>query len=74
MVDPPGAEPDRRRARHLMPVDDDGHIVLRTYSPLGEPARVLPGILFFHGGGWVAGAWKPMTASAAGWPTKPAAG
>ena len=33
----------------------DGQIVLRTYSPLGEPARVLPGILFFHGGGWVAG-------------------
>jgi acetyl esterase len=32
-----------------------GHITLRIYSPLGIPARVLPGILFFHGGGWVAG-------------------
>jgi acetyl esterase len=29
--------------------------VLRTYSPLGKPERVLPGIVFFHGGGWVAG-------------------
>jgi acetyl esterase/lipase len=33
----------------------DGHVSLRVYSPLGEPARVLPAILFFHGGGWVAG-------------------
>jgi acetyl esterase/lipase len=33
----------------------DGAIVLRTYSPLGKPERVLPGIVFFHGGGWVAG-------------------
>jgi acetyl esterase/lipase len=39
---------------HLMTVDD-GHIVLRTYSPLGKPERFLPGIVFFHGGGWVAG-------------------
>jgi acetyl esterase/lipase len=37
-----------------MPVSD-GHISLRIYSPLGAPARILPGILFFHGGGWVAG-------------------
>jgi acetyl esterase len=44
---------------HLMPVRDlsggGGHITLRIYSPLGIPARMLPGILFFHGGGWVAG-------------------
>jgi len=39
---------------HLLPVSS-GHITLRIYSPLGAPARVLPGILFFHGGGWVAG-------------------
>ena len=25
------------------------------YSPLGQPQRVLPGLVFFHGGGWVAG-------------------
>ena len=54
LVDPPGAEPVGGVREHLMPVSD-GHICLRTYSPLGEPARVLPGILFFHGGGWVAG-------------------
>ena len=29
--------------------------MLRIYSPLGKPERVLPGIVFFHGGGWVAG-------------------
>ena len=54
LVDPPGAEPVGGVREHLMPVSD-GHISLRTYSPLGDPARVLPGILFFHGGGWVAG-------------------
>ena len=54
MVDPPGETPIGGVRDHLMAVHD-GQIVLRTYSPLGEPARVLPGILFFHGGGWVAG-------------------
>ncbi|MFO1247463.1 MAG: alpha/beta hydrolase [Alphaproteobacteria bacterium] len=54
LVDPPGTEPIGGVREHLMPVSD-GHISLRIYSPLGEPARVLPGILFFHGGGWVAG-------------------
>ena len=58
-VDPPGTEPIGGVREHLMAVHNgagsDGHITLRVYSPLGEPARVLPGILFFHGGGWVAG-------------------
>ena len=54
MVDPPGMVEIGGVRDQLMPVSD-GHIVLRTYSPLGDPARVLPGILFFHGGGWVAG-------------------
>ncbi|HEY0266419.1 MAG TPA: alpha/beta hydrolase [Rhizomicrobium sp.] len=54
MVDPPGTVEIGGVREHLMPVSD-GHISLRIYSPLGEPARVLPGILFFHGGGWVAG-------------------
>ncbi len=54
VVDPPGSEAIGGVRDHLLPVDD-GHISLRTYSPLGEPARILPGILFFHGGGWVAG-------------------
>ncbi len=54
LVDPPGTEPVGGVREHLMSVSD-GHISLRIYSPLGEPARVLPGILFFHGGGWVAG-------------------
>jgi acetyl esterase len=54
MVDPPGTVEIGGVRDHLMPVSD-GHISLRIYSPLGAPQRVLPGILFFHGGGWVAG-------------------
>jgi acetyl esterase/lipase len=54
MVDPPGTVEIGGVRDHLMPVSD-GHVSLRIYSPLGEPARILPGILFFHGGGWVAG-------------------
>jgi acetyl esterase len=59
LVDPPGTVEIGGVRDHLMPVQDrlggTGHITLRIYSPLGAPSRVLPGILFFHGGGWVAG-------------------
>ena len=59
LVDPPGTVEIGGVRDHLMPIRDtsgiSGHITLRIYSPLGLPARVLPGILFFHGGGWVAG-------------------
>jgi len=54
LVDPPGAVAVAGVRDMLMRVDD-GVITLRTYSPLDEPAARLPGILFFHGGGWVAG-------------------
>lgn len=54
LVDPPGAVAVSGVRDVLMRVDD-GVITLRTYSPLGDPARRLPGIVFFHGGGWVAG-------------------
>jgi acetyl esterase/lipase len=54
LIDPPGMVEIGGVRDHLMPVSD-GHISLRIYSPLGAPARMLPGILFFHGGGWVAG-------------------
>jgi len=54
LADPPGSEAIGGVRDQLMPVDD-GHVTLRVYSPLGEPARMLPAILFFHGGGWVAG-------------------
>jgi acetyl esterase len=54
MVDPPGTVEIGGVRDHLMSVGD-GQIVLRIYSPLGQPNRVLPGIVFFHGGGWVAG-------------------
>ena len=54
LVDPPGEVEIGGVRDHRMPVSD-GAITLRTYSPLGEPQRILPGILFFHGGGWVAG-------------------
>jgi acetyl esterase len=59
LVDPPGTVEIGGVRDHLMAVRDIdggvGHITLRIYSPMGEPARLLPGILFFHGGGWVAG-------------------
>ena len=57
LVDPPGTVEIGGVREHLMPVTGGagGHITLRIYSPLGEPQRVLPGMLFFHGGGWVAG-------------------
>ena len=54
LVDPPGTVEIGGVREHLLPVHD-GHISLRIYSPLGPPARQLPGMLFFHGGGWVAG-------------------
>jgi len=54
LVDPPGEVEIGGVRDHRMPVSD-GAITLRTYSPLGQPQRILPGILFFHGGGWVAG-------------------
>jgi acetyl esterase/lipase len=59
LVDPPGTVEIGGVRDHLMAVRDKdggtGHITLRVYSPLGEPIRMLPGILYFHGGGWVAG-------------------
>jgi acetyl esterase/lipase len=54
LVDPPGTVEIGGVRDHLLAVAD-GHITLRVYSPLGAPSRTLPGILFFHGGGWVAG-------------------
>ena len=54
LVDPPGTEPIGGMRDRFLPVND-GMILLRVYSPLGRPERVLPGIVFFHGGGWVAG-------------------
>lgn len=54
LVDPPGTTPIGGARDTLMAVSD-GHITLRTYSPLQAPASLLPGMLFFHGGGWVAG-------------------
>jgi acetyl esterase/lipase len=54
LVDPPGTTPIGGVRDRLLRVSD-GHITLRTYSPLEMPQRLLPGIVFFHGGGWVAG-------------------
>ena len=54
LVDPAGMEPVGGMRDTLLGVND-GAIVLRTYSPMGKPERVLPGIIYFHGGGWVAG-------------------
>jgi acetyl esterase len=54
LVDSPGTVEIGGVRDQLFSVSD-GAIVLRTYSPLGKPERVLPGIVFFHGGGWVAG-------------------
>ena len=54
LVDPPGTVPIGGVRDKLFSVGN-GAIVLRIYSPLGKPERVLPGLVFFHGGGWVAG-------------------
>ena len=54
LVDPPGTVAVGGTRDMLFSVDD-GVIVLRTFSPAGKPERVLPGIVFLHGGGWVAG-------------------
>jgi acetyl esterase/lipase len=54
LVDAPGSVEIGGVRDQLFSVSD-GAIVLRTYSPLGKPERVLPGMVFFHGGGWVAG-------------------
>ena len=32
-----------------------GSIVLRVYSPMARMLRLLPVMVFFHGGGWVSG-------------------
>lgn len=64
LVDPPGMVEIGGVRDQLMAIRDvdgsptdgeQGHITMRVYSPMGEPSRLLPGILFFHGGGWVAG-------------------
>jgi acetyl esterase/lipase len=54
LVDPPGTTDIGGMRDELFRIGG-GAIVLRIYSPLGEPWRVLPGMVFFHGGGWVAG-------------------
>ncbi len=54
LVDTPGSVEIGGVRDHLLAVND-GAIVLRVYSPLGKPERILPGMVFFHGGGWVAG-------------------
>ena len=33
----------------------DGPIAVRVYTPIGAPPGLLAGMVFFHGGGWVAG-------------------
>jgi len=54
LVDPPGQEEIGGVRDRFFSVSD-GAILLRIFSPIGKPERILPGIVFFHGGGWVAG-------------------
>ena len=54
LVDPPGSTDIGGVRDEFFPLSK-GAILLRIYSPLGKPERVLPGLVFFHGGGWVAG-------------------
>ena len=54
LVDPPGRAGIGGMRDRCLSVSD-GAICCGIYSPLGKPERVLPGIVFFHGGGWVAG-------------------
>jgi acetyl esterase/lipase len=52
LVDPPGTTAIGAVEGRVLP---DSDVVLRLYSPLGSGQTKLPGMVFFHGGGWVAG-------------------
>jgi acetyl esterase len=50
------AKPEVAEVRDLAAEGARGSIPLRLYRPAGSAAKaVLPGIVFFHGGGWVIG-------------------
>jgi acetyl esterase/lipase len=52
MADDAGEPADVRDLHCLGP---GGEIGLRLYAPPGAGETILPGLVFFHGGGWVAG-------------------
>ncbi len=52
LVDPPGTTGTGGVQDRILP---DSDMVLRIYSPVGSRETKLPGMVFFHGGGWVAG-------------------
>ena len=43
-----------------------GQLPIRLYSPLESSGDALPGLVFFHGGGWVAGSLEKPTTACAG--------
>lgn len=52
----PEPQPVAEIREFSVPRDDGGTIPLRLYRPLAAPpGAVLPGLVFFHGGGWVIG-------------------
>ena len=50
-----GTPPEIDPVRNLTIEGPDGPLPARLYSPLDATEGPLPGIVFFHGGGWVAG-------------------
>jgi acetyl esterase/lipase len=53
-ADPPGTAPIGGVRDEYLPIES-GAILLRVYAPFGRMEETLPGMVFFHGGGWVAG-------------------
>ena len=54
LVDPPGDTGIEDVHDRTLAVEG-GVLALRVYSPLGATGKMTPGMVFFHGGGWVAG-------------------
>jgi len=50
-----GAESPIGRIENRTMKGPGGDLALRVYTPLGESADILPGLIFFHGGGFVIG-------------------
>jgi acetyl esterase/lipase len=53
-ADPPGAVPVGGVRDQFLPTES-GSILSRVYTPRDRVEETLPGMVFFHGGGWVAG-------------------
>jgi acetyl esterase len=60
LSDPPAVESVEQRSCD----GPNGPVSLRIYRPTGSPNERLPGLVFYHGGGWVLGSLDGVDASA----------